>query len=121
MKEFKIADAINKDYNNIITSGQMMNFKSRLDYKSAKTREADEQFVNMLLTRLKMYKDGWIKANAMNTVNLSGSAREVENIYELITMFNNTLNSLIKTIRHHIPEDILSDLRELEAQIKKMK
>lgn len=120
MKDFKIKDSINKDYQNIITSGQMMNFKSRLEYKNTKTRQADEELVNLLLSRLKMYKDGWIMANAIKTENLSASAREIEAIYELINHFNDTLNALIKTLRDKIPENILEDLRELEAQIQKM-
>ena len=121
MKEYKISEAINKDYQKVINSAQMSEFKKNLKYKSEVSRKTDEQLVSMILTRLEMYKNGWVMANSAKTVNLASAADEIEEAWKLIDHFNNTLNNLIKLLRPNIPEDILNELRSLERELQEIR
>jgi len=121
MKEYEISEAINKDYQKVITSAQMSEFKKNLKYKSEVSRKTDEQLVSMILTRLEMYKNGWVMANSAKTVNLASAADEIQEAWKLIDHFNNTLNNLIKLLRPNIPENILKELRGLERELQEIR
>lgn len=117
-----IAEAINQDFNKIFKSHEMISFEIGLQYKSAKTKSIDTDLMNMLLNKLKLYKDGWVMCNANKTAELFNKAKVLDECFELISEFNNHVNQIIISLKNDgkINPDQLNDLRELERHLKKL-
>lgn len=65
-----IAKTIKLDLQKVKTSPEMTAFQNGLKYKGEFTKEKDLQLVNLLLSKLEQYAQGWISANAMRTGEL---------------------------------------------------
>lgn len=119
----KISESINKDFDQLFKSQEMKRFEIGLQYKSQKTRQTDEALVNLLIERLKMYKNGWVMANALQTAELYKKAETIDEVFALIYNFNDVLNMLLRQLKELgiLKGEKLEALREIESQLKKLK
>jgi hypothetical protein len=119
-----ISKSINKDFNSILNSPEMAEFKEGLQYKSAISRAKDERLMNLLLNRLTLYKKGWIQANALSTSELFSKSQAIDKTYlelsEVSDNLNDMINQIIIMFKESIPEEKLNQLRDLERNIKQI-
>lgn len=122
----KVAESINKDLNNVLTGQVMTNFKNGLNFKSARTRQTDEALVGLLVGRLKMYADGWVKANSLKTAELWQKAQAYDAAVEGLRTACKSINALLNESiiymkqRNQIDEETLQELRQLELKLQNL-
>lgn len=115
-----IAKSINSDFNKILKSNEMVQFQKGLEYKSPKTAEVDKAIVQLLLTNLEVYKNGWIMANASKTINLSQKETNANELFYEFRRINDALNQFLKSISGIIPKEKINALRGLELEIREL-
>lgn len=122
--EHMINETIRKDYEKIINSEDIKQFLKRNEYKSAKTKEADEKLVNRLLFKLNQYRQGWTKANMLKTAELWNKSqmldKQREDLIEDARSLNASVNDVIVIFKEKLPESALKSLRELEIKMRKI-
>lgn len=119
-EEHQIKESIDKAFNDILFSNEMELFRKGLDYKSKKTRDIDEKLVNLLFDNLKLFKNGWIMANATQTVKLKKQRDDIDGLINEIKQYNLQMNKIVIRLRDSgkITNEQLNDLRELERALK---
>ena len=122
--EHMINETLKKDYEKVINSEGIKQFIKRNEYKSAKTKEADEKLVNSLLFKLNQYRQGWTKANMLKTAELWNKSQMLDKQREALIQdaesINGKVNDMIVQIKDKVPESALKSLRELEIKMRKI-
>lgn len=125
MTSHQISETLKEDFQKVIDGPHLREFEKRNEYKSAKTRKADEALVKFLIDKLNSYKNGWVAANACQTLSLKTLHNQVEadrqTIDKALSAFNDLLNRFIASIAHKIPAEKLGELRGLEMEYRKIK
>lgn len=118
----QIAKSINLDLKGIMRHPYVIDFMSSLDSKSRKQKDQDKLLISYLVGKCKMYADGWIMANALQTATLKENADYIQdlqdNIIPVYREMNNVVNKVILMVKDKLSEDDLTELRKLEAQIQ---
>ncbi len=122
LEKHKIAEAIEKDFNKILKSDELQAFEKSLEFKSPRSAQVDKDLFNMLLGRLKMYKNGWIQANSLSTVNLSAKDKNYKQLFKEFRELSTHLNEIIKVAIKHglVSEEKLTELRSIETELIKL-
>lgn len=127
-----IKASLDADFNSVLKSPEMEEFKKGLAFKSAISRGKDEALMNLLLNKMIQYKNGWIQANILSTTELWNKnlaldelaatlEPDKQKLIELSDEVNKQVNKIIVMFKDVIPDDTLNDLREMEKTIIKLK
>lgn len=123
--EHRIAKTLKRDFENVMSSEYINQFHQRNEYKSAKTKKADEDLVNYLLGKLKQYSHGWIQCNANKTAELWNKSRalddQLESLRKEANLLNDLINQMIVIVKDKLPYETLKSLRELEIKYRELK
>lgn len=119
----QIASSIKSDLESVMKHPYVTDFMNGLEYKSKKQSDKDRLLISYLFSKCKMYADGWVKANALQTANLAQNAEFIQELQDQIVPvyreMNNVVNRVIVMIKDKIPKEDLDELRKMEIEIQK--
>lgn len=124
--EHRIAYTLEKDYNDVLNSQTIADFHDGLAFKSPKTAAKDLAAFDLLLSRMKAYKNGWAACNANKTAELWNKSLALDNqrkeIYESlkpeVESLNKLTNDMIIALKDKFTKEQLDSLRNLEKSFK---
>ncbi len=114
----RIAESIKKDLEATVKHPIMKSFRERLQYKSPKTAQQDEEGMIFLLQKLELYAKGWNSANMKSVGELLTANQYVQDqikaVHEICDKQNDLINRIIKMFAAQMDEATLNELRNLE-------
>lgn len=111
---------------NVLNSKEVQDFQKGQDYKSKVGKDRDQKVFDLLVKTADMYLQGWVKSNALKTIELYRKNELIDDMAKEIAEIRNEMNGFINDFIVTLKKaDVLTDLqlkrlRELEIEYRKI-